>query len=176
MRIHPTRQAIMLVALLSATLLTACFPPPSTTPPIAVLDVWARPAQAALGAAAAGGDQAPQGMAEGQVPQPSGANSAIYLKLSNRGPAADRLVAAEAPVAQAVEVHETRMEGDVMTMQQVTGGIEIPAGGQVELKPGGYHIMLIGLTRDLKAGDRIPVTLVFASAPPLTVQAEVRQP
>jgi copper(I)-binding protein len=115
-------------------------------------------------------------MAEGQVTHASGANSAIYLKLSNRGLAADRLVAAEALVAQAVEIHETRMEGDVMTMQQVTGGLEIPAGGQVELKPGGYHIMLIGLTQDLKAGDRFPVTLDFAEAGPITVEAEVRQP
>jgi copper(I)-binding protein len=114
-------------------------------------------------------------MAGGEMAH-AGANSAIYLKLSNRGPAADRLVAAQAPVADAVEIHETRMQGDVMSMQQVTGGIEIPAGSQVELKPGGYHIMLIGLTQDLAPGDSFPVTLSFASAPPLTVQAEVRQP
>ena len=68
------------------------------------------------------------------------------------------------------------MDGDVMRMQAVQGGIEVPAGGQVELKPGGYHVMLIGLTRDLNAGDKFPVTLEFASGAKLQVEAEVRQP
>lgn len=63
-----------------------------------------------------------------------------------------------------------------MRMRQVEGGIELPAGGQVELKPGGYHVMLIGLTRDLNAGEKFPVTLQFASGATLTVEAEVRQP
>jgi hypothetical protein len=52
----------------------------------------------------------------------------------------------------------------------------VPAGGQVELKPGGYHVMLIGLTRDLNVGDKFPVTLEFASGAKLQVEAEVRQP
>jgi len=79
-------------------------------------------------------------------------------------------------VSNAVEIHETKMEGDVMRMAQVEGGIEVPAGGQVELKPGGYHVMLIGLTRDLAVGDTFPVTLEFASGNTLAVEAEVRQP
>jgi len=64
----------------------------------------------------------------------------------------------------------------VMRMAQVEGGIEVPAGGQVELKPGGYHVMLIGLTRDLAVGEKFPVTLEFASGATLQVEAEVRQP
>jgi copper(I)-binding protein len=61
-------------------------------------------------------------------------------------------------------------------MQQVSGGIEIPAQDQVELKPGGYHVMLIGLLRDLAVGDRFTVTLNFEKCSDLTVEAEVRQP
>ena len=171
MKAHPALQATILIALLAIALLTACYPPsPATTPTITAQDVWARPAQAATGSG-----QMSQDVPGGQMP-PTGANSAVYLKLSNRGPAPDRLIAAAAPVAQAVEIHETRMQGDVMMMQQVTDGIEIPARGQIDLKPGGYHIMLIGLTQDLAPGDSFPVTLIFASASPVTVQAEVRQP
>ena len=75
-----------------------------------------------------------------------------------------------------MEIHETTMDGDVMHMQQVSGGIEIPANGQVELKPGGLHVMLIGLTRDLNPGETFPVTLQFENAGAVTVEAEVRQP
>ncbi len=176
MRTLPGLKAIILITLLAVALLAGCYPPQAATgSPIAARDVWARAAVPMPGAAPAG-DQMPPGMAEGQMAHGGGANSAIFLTLSNRGPAADRLVAAQAAVSEAVEIHETRMEGDVMMMRQVTGGIEIPAGGQVDLKPGGYHIMLIGLTQDLVAGERFPVTLQFANAAPLTVEAEVRQP
>jgi copper(I)-binding protein len=105
-----------------------------------------------------------------------GANSAIYMVLANGGAAADSLVAAQADVSNTIEIHETVMEGDVMRMNQVEGGIQVPAGGQVELKPGGYHVMLIGLTRDLAVGEKFPVTLEFASGAKLDVEAEVRQP
>ena len=63
-----------------------------------------------------------------------------------------------------------------MRMQAVQGGIEVPAGGQVELKPGGYHVMLIGLTRDLTDGEKFPLTLQFEKGGEVTVEAEVRQP
>ena len=113
---------------------------------------------------------------EGGSESQMGANSAAYMVISNSGKEADRLVSAKADVSKAVEIHETVMDGDVMRMQAVQGGIEVPAGGQVELKPGGYHVMLIGLTRDLNAGDKFPVTLEFASGAKLQVEAEVRQP
>ena len=106
----------------------------------------------------------------------AGNNSAVYLRIHNEGQRPVRLLRAQADVAQAVELHETRMEGDVMRMQQVQGGIEIPAGGQAELKPGGLHIMLIGLIQDLKVDDGFPVTLEFDDGTSLTVQAKVRQP
>lgn len=131
-------------------------------------DVWARAAKAgemAQGEMQMGGDHA--GM---------GANSAAYMIITNSGKEPDRLVGAKADVSNAVEIHETVMDGDVMRMQPVQGGIEVPAGGQVELKPGGYHVMFIGLTRDLNAGDKLPLTLQFEKAGDVKVEAEVRQP
>lgn len=91
--------------------------------------------------------------------QPAGG---AYLQLDNRGPA-DRLVSASADVSQRVELHEMKMEGDVMRMRQVEA-IELPPNKRVELKPGGLHIMLIGLKAPLKAGERFPMTLRFEKA------------
>ena len=157
----------LLVLLLAATACTQAPAAPAASQGISAQNVWARSAKM-MGSMPMEGDM--------QQMQHGGANSAVYMVLANGGAAADRLMAAQADVANAVEIHETRMEGDVMRMQQVEGGIEVPAGGQVELKPGGYHVMLIGLTRDLNVGDTFPVTLEFASGNTLTVQAEVRQP
>lgn len=167
------RASVMLSTLLVLLLaVAACMSAPASPAPAAgqglsAQNVWARPAKT-MGDAPMEGDTQPM--------QHGGANSAIYMTLANGGATADRLTAAKADVSKAVEIHETTMEGDVMRMQQVQDGIELPAGGQVELKPGGYHIMLIGLTRDLVVGESFPVTLEFASGQTLTVEAEVRQP
>ena len=99
---------------------------------------------------------------------------AVFMTLKNEGGEADRLLGVQTDVADVVEIHETVLEGDVAKMQRVTGGIEILAGSQVELKPGGYHVMLIGLSRDLAVGDRFAVTLSFEKSDDLTVEAEVR--
>ncbi|MEZ5645733.1 MAG: copper chaperone PCu(A)C [Burkholderiaceae bacterium] len=74
-----------------------------------------------------------------------------------------RLVAAESDVAAVVEVHEMAMENNVMKMRQIPG-LDLPAGRTVELKPGGYHVMLIDLKQPLKAGESVPITLVFEDA------------
>jgi copper(I)-binding protein len=75
-------------------------------------------------------------------------------------PTGGKLVAASSPVAGVVEIHEMAMQGDVMRMRAVAG-LDLPAGKAVELKPGGYHIMLMGLTQQLKPGDTVAVTLVI---------------
>lgn len=98
---------------------------------------------------------------------------AVYMRIDNSGTADDALTGASAAVAGTVEIHETKNEGGVMSMSKVDG-IPVPAGGSAELKPGGYHVMLIGVTAPLKAGDRFPVTLQFANAGAITVEAEVR--
>lgn len=79
------------------------------------------------------------------------------------GTAADRLVSASAGISKAVELHKMEMDGNVMRMRPVDA-IDVPAGGSVELKPGGLHIMFIGLNKTLKAGDRFPLTLKFEKA------------
>ncbi|WP_151633561.1 copper chaperone PCu(A)C [Noviherbaspirillum aerium] len=74
-----------------------------------------------------------------------------------------RLVDVQSPIAKTVELHEMKMENNVMKMRPVAG-IALPAGQAVELKPGGYHIMLVGLTRSVGEGDAVPLTLVVETA------------
>ncbi len=98
-----------------------------------------------------------------------------FMKLKSSENA--RLVAAASPAANIVEVHEMAMKGNVMTMRAVDA-IELPAGKVVELKPGGYHVMLIDLVKPLAAGDKVPVQLTVVSKDGrkaiLEVKAEVR--
>ncbi|MBL8329567.1 MAG: copper chaperone PCu(A)C [Rubrivivax sp.] len=72
------------------------------------------------------------------------------------------LVSARSPVAGLVEIHEMAMDGNVMRMRALPKGLELPAGKPVDLKPGGYHVMLMDLKQALNAGDTIPVSLVIA--------------
>ena len=96
-----------------------------------------------------------------------------YLKLDNQGPADDRLLGASAAaVAERVELHTMAMEGDVMRMRSL-GAIDLPAGRSVELKPGGTHLMLVGLKAPLKAGDKFPLTLRFERAGQVEVVVNV---
>lgn len=71
-----------------------------------------------------------------------------------------RLVAARSPVAGVVEIHEMAMDGDVMKMRQIPG-LDLAAGRTMELKPGGYHVMLMSLKQPLKGGQSVPLTLIF---------------
>ena len=105
-----------------------------------------------------------------------GENTAAYMMLMNNGADTDRLLSAQAGVAKAVELHEVQMENDIMRMQQVEGGIEVPAGGDAQLKPGGYHVMLIGLSQDIKEGETYPVTLQFEKSGEVEVEVQVMQP
>ena len=74
-----------------------------------------------------------------------------------------RLVGADSPRANVVEIHEMIMDGDVMKMNAVPG-VDLPAGKTVELKPGGYHVMLMGLKQQVKDGDEVPVSIVVEAA------------
>lgn len=71
-----------------------------------------------------------------------------------------RLVAVQSPVAGVVEIHEMAMEKDIMRMRPISG-LDLAAGRTLELKPGGYHVMLMDLKQPLKGGDQVPITLVF---------------
>lgn len=93
--------------------------------------------------------------------QPSGA---AYLSIENKGGNADRLIGVATPAAKSAQIHTMSMDGNVMKMREA-GEISLPAGAKVEMKPGnGYHIMLMGLSQPLKAGDKIPLTLNFEKA------------
>ena len=96
-----------------------------------------------------------------------------FMTIRNTTDASERLVGASADVAAVVEVHETTMENDVMQMRPVEG-IDIPAGGSIELKPGGLHIMLMGVRQDLEPGQTVTLKLDFTSGRSVLVDAEVR--
>ena len=87
-----------------------------------------------------------------------------------------RLMSASSPVAAFGQVHEMRMEGDVMKMHALKEGLEIPAGKTVELKPGSYHVMLMDLKTPLLKETTIPVTLVFIDAKGVETKTELTVP
>lgn len=134
------------ILLSAALLLSAC----GVSEGIEVSDVWARTAT-------------------------EGTNSAIYFVIQNHNADADELIGVTSNVADAVEVHESKMEGDVMMMQQMES-VTLDPSVKVEFMPGGLHVMLIGLKQDLNAGDEVEVTLQFTNSPDLTVKAIVKDP
>ena len=99
--------------------------------------------------------------------------AAGYLVIRNSG-SEDRLIGAATDLAAQVEMHQTAASGGMMQMAPIKF-IAIPAGGQAELKPGGYHLMLIGLKRALKAGEQATLNLTFEKAGLLFVAAQVRE-
>jgi copper(I)-binding protein len=96
-----------------------------------------------------------------------------FVTLINTGDAPDRLVSASSGIAERVELHTHIMDGDVMRMREVEGGIPLPPGETVKLQPGGFHIMLLGLKQGLAAGSRFPLTLTFEKAGNVPVDVPV---
>ncbi len=94
-----------------------------------------------------------------------------FMKIENKG-GADQLVSASSSVAGEVQLHEMAMEGNVMKMRQVKD-IAVPAGGAVELKPGGLHLMFMNIKAPLTAGETVPVKLKFAKAGEVEVKMPV---
>jgi hypothetical protein len=107
----------------------------------------------------------------GTVPQQQA--TGLFARITSA--AGGRLVQASSPVATAAEIHEMAMDGNVMKMRAVAG-LELPAGRAVDLAPGGYHVMLLGLKQTLKAGDTVPVTLVIEGRDGKREAVEVRAP
>jgi copper(I)-binding protein len=103
---------------------------------------------------------------------PGGAQTgAVYMTVETAGD--DRLVAVSTPAAKEAQLHQMTMDNGVMKMRQVEG-VDLPAGKAVTLKPGGYHIMLLGLVEPLREGQTFPLTLGFAKAGPQSITAAVR--
>jgi hypothetical protein len=104
---------------------------------------------------------------------PKGAPTAVgYLTIQNNG-AADRLLSASTPAVDHVEFHQMSMDGNIMKMRAISGGIVIPAKTSVSLKSGGIHLMLIGPKQPFKAGDKIPLTLDFEKGGKMDVVLDV---
>ncbi len=146
---------------------------------ITVEGAWARNSPGmAGGMMTPGAGMTPGGMmtpGAGMTPggMTSGDRGAAYMVIKNSGDADDALIAATSTLADATEVHESRMEGDVATMVEVER-VPVPAGGQAELKPGSFHIMFIGLKQPLEAGTTVTFELEFEKAGKIAVTAEVR--
>jgi periplasmic copper chaperone A len=90
--------------------------------------------------------------------------------------AADTLVSIATPAAALAQVHESRMESNMMMMRELEAGLPLPAREAVHLAPGGNHLMLMGVIEPLKTGDTVPLTLTFATAAPVEVTATVGRP
>jgi hypothetical protein len=127
-------------------------------------NAWARKAPAV----------APGGAAKHGAPATGMGNGAVYVTIQNGSRHGDAVIAATSDAAGKVELHETVNEGGVMRMRPLPK-FTVPAGGKLEMKPGSYHIMLLGLTRDLKPGDTVKVTLTFEKAGKMEVNAPVRE-
>ena len=87
-----------------------------------------------------------------------------------------KLVGVASPVAGVAQVHEMKMEDGVMKMAEVKGGLDLPAGKAVELKPGGYHVMLMDLKEPLVKDGTVPLTLTFKDAKGVERKVEVKVP
>lgn len=101
-------------------------------------------------------------------PAALGQTGAGFMTLKNPDAKPNALVAVESPLARTVQIHQSSMSGGMASMKQVAR-VELPPGGGVTFAPGGYHLMLIGLTKAVKAGDTVPATLTFASGAKLKV-------
>lgn len=137
------RRAISALALL----LLSGLPAMAQQPTIYVRDAWAR------------------------ATSPSQTVGVVFLTVIDAGPA-DRLVSISSPAGDSVELHETSSEGAIMRMRQVDA-LDLAPGQTVKLKPGGYHLMVVGLKRPLMAGSSFPVTLNFETGRPITAMVTV---
>jgi periplasmic copper chaperone A len=105
---------------------------------------------------------------------PKGASVAAgYVTLRNTGTAADRLIGGTIAAADGLEIHEMKMDGAVMKMREIPGGLEIKPGETVTLKPGGFHFMFVGLKAPLEKGKPVRGTLRFEQAGNVEVTYEV---
>jgi periplasmic copper chaperone A len=175
----------IMVSIVALLALGACATAPTTTSApapaapavslgtLTVSDPWIRPASAGEAMGAMNSDENQEGHGEemGAMVTTGG-----YMTLSNSGAEADFLLAAAADeLAEAIELHTMEMDGEVMRMRQVER-IEIPAGGVTELRPGGLHIMFIGLKRSLEPGETVKLRLSFERGGSVEVEAVVRNP
>ena len=103
-------------------------------------------------------------------------SSGAYLSITNHGEVADRLLDVTSDLARKTELHEVKISSGVMKMRPVIGGIKIPAGKTVDLVPGGYHVMLMGLKEPLHSNSTYEITFVFQRAGKIAVKGMAKLP
>jgi copper(I)-binding protein len=108
-------------------------------------------------------------------PAPAGSNSAAYMTITGASGQADALLSASSPAADMVQLHEVSTDASGMTGMHPIDRLDIAAGGSVMLKPGGYHLMVMGVRSELAVGGTVELDLVFEHAGKVVVQAEIRQ-
>lgn len=138
---------LILALLLTVLLVSACG---SSSGELTIQDAWARPASA-------------------------GDNGAVYFVIENGIGENDTLLSVSSEIASATEVHMSMGDDNGVMSMQMQESVLVPARGRVEFKPGGLHVMFVGLTRDLKIGDTITLTLNFEKAGEIIVQVEVKE-
>ena len=136
---------ILVLGLVTLFLLSAC----GAAKGIEISEAWARPAA-------------------------QGENGAIYFVIHNNAREADELTGVSSDIAEAVEMHESRMDGDVMQMHQLET-VPLQANAETTFEPGGLHIMLISVKEDLDAGDEIEIVLHFKNFEEIKVAVPVRE-
>lgn len=112
-------------------------------------------------------------MLEGADSKSGSGNGAVYATLVNRGETSDALIAASSDSARAVEIHQSYQESGMMMMRSIDR-IDVPAGASIEMKPGGYHFMLLDLKRALEPGQVVKLMVSFRDAGQVPVTAQVR--
>ncbi|MFZ3309130.1 MAG: copper chaperone PCu(A)C [Xanthobacteraceae bacterium] len=106
---------------------------------------------------------------------PNGAKTgAVYLTIDNKSGTADKLTGAASDIADKTQIHQMSVDNGVMKMRELTNGLSVPANGSVVLKPGSYHVMLIGLKKPLTVGETFPLKLTFAKAGTISVTVPVQ--
>lgn len=106
----------------------------------------------------------------------TGENGAAYFTIANGTSTTDTLLGVSSDIATAAEVHMSMGDANGVMSMQMQEAVQIPGGDQVEFKPGGLHIMLVDLNRDLKAGDTISLTLRFQNAGKVAIDVLVKEP
>jgi copper(I)-binding protein len=132
--------------LIAVSLLAGCSPKS-----LSVENVWSRPAN-------------------------QGGSGAVYFVIDNPTSQPDLLLSASSDIAENVELHMSMMQEDSTMTMVHQDSVPIPANGTVEFKPGGLHVMLLNLSRDLTRGDQFQITLNFQNAGDIVLDAEVREP
>ncbi len=149
----------LFIVSLMIIILSACTSPVANenTSPIEISNAWVR----AVGDMNSMGNQSA---------------TALFLTIQNNADAPDMLLEAKSDVAKMVQIHLSEIDANGVASMHEVEGVEIPANGIAELKPGSYHIMLMGLKQEIKEGDMITFTLVFQNAGSITIEAPVKAP